>query len=214
MGIDVMNQYEKLFGLGQKTGVEIPEATGIMAGPEYRKKFDMVWNPGDTVQAAIGQSENLLTPLQLVNYCSTVANGGTRYKMHFVKSKISKSTGNVSNTGVTVAEKTGVSESTIKTVHLGMRRVGKNLFEGPLAMETPAACKTGTSQVIVNGVKQNNGFLITFAPYDNPEIAVSTVIETAGSGSSTAEITGSVIDYYYTQNTQEEKSQTDATLLE
>lgn len=214
MGIDVMNQYEKLFGLGQKTGVEIPEATGIMAGPEYRKKFDMVWNPGDTVQAAIGQSENLLTPLQLVNYCSTVANGGTRYKMHFVKSKISKSTGNVSNTGVTVAEKTGVSESTIKTVHSGMRRVGKNLFEGPLVMETPAACKTGTSQVIVNGVKQNNGFLITFAPYDNPEIAVSTVIETAGSGSSTAEITGSVIDYYYTQNTQEEKAQTDATLLE
>ena len=55
MGIDVMNQYGKLFGLGQKTGVELPEATGIMAGPEYRKKFDMTWNPGDTVQAAIGQ---------------------------------------------------------------------------------------------------------------------------------------------------------------
>lgn len=214
MGIDVMNQYGKLFGLGQKTGVELPEATGIMAGPEYRKKFDMTWNPGDTVQAAIGQSENLLTPLQLANYCATIANDGTRYNMHFVKSKISKSTGNVSDTSVTVAEKTGVTKATFDTVKAGMRRVGVNLFEGSLQMKTPVACKTGTSQVMVNGVKQNNGFLITFAPYDNPEISVATVIETAGSGSSTAEITRSVIDYYYTQNAQEEKSQTEGVILE
>lgn len=214
MGIDVMNQYGKLFGLGQKTGVELPEATGIMAGPEYRKKFDMTWNPGDTVQAAIGQSENLLTPLQLANYCATIANDGTRYNMHFVKSKISKSTGNVSDTSVTVAEKTGVTKATFDTVKAGMRRVGVNLFEGSLQMKTPVACKTGTSQVMVNGVKQNNGFLITFAPYDNPEISVATVIETAGSGSSTAEITRSVIDYYYTQNAQEEKSQIEGVILE
>ena len=214
MGIDVMNQYGKLFGLGQKTGVELPEATGIMAGPEYRKKFDMTWNPGDTVQAAIGQSENLLTPLQLANYCATIANDGTRYNMHFVKSKISKSTGNVSDTSVTVAEKTGVTKATFDTVKAGMRRVGVNLFEGSLQMKTPVACKTGTSQVMVNGVKQNNGFLITFAPYDNPEISVATVIETAGSGSSTAEITRSVIDYYCTQNAQEEKSQIEGVILE
>ena len=69
------------------------------------------------------------------------------------------------------------------------------------------------SQVIVNGVKQNNGFIISFAPYDNPEISVASAITTAGTGTSTAEITAAVIDYYYNQNNQEEKAQTDATLL-
>ncbi len=155
-----------------------------------------------------------MTPLQLANYCATIANDGTRYNMHFVKSKISRSTGNVSDTSVTVSEKTGVTKATFDTVKAGMRRVGVNLFEGSLQMKTPVACKTGTSQVMANGVKQNNGFLITFAPYDNPEISVATVIETAGSGSSTSEITRSVIDYYYTQNAQEEKSQTEGVILE
>ena len=98
-----------------------------------------------------------------------------------------------------------------------MRRVGIKLFDSdfnPLTrITTPVASKTGTSQVIVNGVKQNNGFIISFAPYDNPEISVASAITTAGSGTSTAEITAAVIDYYYNQNNQEEKAQTDATLL-
>ncbi len=218
MGIGIMNKYGKAFGLGQKTGVEIPEATGVMAGPEYRKKFDMTWNPGDTVQAAIGQSENLLTPLQLANYCAAIANNGTRYQVHFVKSRIVKSTGEVVDSDVSILEKTGVSTSTLEVVRGGMRRVGINLFDNeinnPLTkITTPVASKTGTSQVIVNGVKQNNGFIISFAPYDNPEISVASAITTAGSGTSTAEITAAVIDYYYNQNNQEEKAQTDESLL-
>lgn len=215
LGIDLMNKYGKMFGLGQKTGVEIPESKGIMAGPEYRKKFDMYWNPGDTIQCAIGQSDNLLTPLQLANYCATIANGGTRYKLHFVKSKISNSTGNVAETGVTVEEKTGVSQNTLNIVKSGMRRV--SLYGGPNRvmnqLKVATACKTGTSQVIVGGVKRNNGFLITFAPYDNPEISIGSAIETAGSGSSTSEITAAIIDYYYSNNQAEEKAQIDSTLL-
>lgn len=215
LGIDLMNKYGKIFGLGQKTGVEIPESVGIMAGPEYRKRYDMVWNPGDTIQAAIGQSDNLLTPLQLANYCATVANGGTRYQMHFVKSRISSSTSAVTSTKVDVLEETGVKDSTINTVQRGMRRVatdgGPNLIFNKLKVK--AACKTGTSQVRVKGAIRNNGFLISFAPYDNPEISVASAIETAGSGSSTAEITASIIDYYYSHNTKEEKAQSTGTLL-
>ena len=77
-------------------------------------------------------------------------------------------------------------------------------------LDTKVACKTGTSTVIVKGVKHNNGFLITYAPY---EISVATAIEMAGSGSSTAEITSSIIDYYYSHNTNEKKAQKDGTLL-
>ena len=100
LGIEKMNLYGSMFGLGEKTGVEIPESKGILAGPEYRKRFDMLWHSGDTVQAAIGQSDNLFTPLQLCNYCATIANGGTRYQMHFVKASISNATGVANDSGV------------------------------------------------------------------------------------------------------------------
>ena len=215
LGIEKMNLYGSMLGLGEKTGVEIPEAGGILAGPEYRKRFDMLWAPGDTVQAAIGQSDNLFSPLQLCNYCATVANGGTRYQMHFVKSRISKATDIVSETGINVMNTIDVSDKNIKIVQEGMRYVATD--GGPYRvfskLDTKVACKTGTSTVIVNGIKHNNGFLITYAPYENPEISVASAIEMAGSGSSTAEITSSVIDYYYSHNTNEKKAQKEATLL-
>lgn len=215
LGIEKMNLYGSMFGLGEKTGVEIPEAKGILAGPEYRKQYDMTWAPGDTVQAAIGQSDNLFTPLQLSNYCAAIANGGTRYQMHFVKSRISNATGIVTETGTNVVQTVDVSASNLKIVREGMRLVATD--GGPSRIfsqiDTQVACKTGTSQVIVNGVKKNNGFLITFAPYENPEISVASAIELAGSGTSTAEITSSIIDYYYSHNTNEKKAQQDATLL-
>jgi penicillin-binding protein 2 len=215
LGIDKMNLYGSMFGLGEKTGVEIPEASGILAGPEYRKKYDMTWAPGDTVQAGIGQSDNLFTPLQLANYCATIANGGTRYQLHFVKSRISNATGIVTETGTNVVQTVDVSSDNLKIVREGMRLVATS--GGPryvfAQIDTNVACKTGTSQVVVNGVKHNNGFLITFAPYENPEISVASAIELAGSGTSTAEITSSIIDYYYSHNTNEKKAQQDSTLL-
>lgn len=216
LGIEKMNMYGSMFGLGQKTGVEIPEASGILAGPEYRKRFDRTWSPGDTVQAGIGQSDNLFTPLQLANYCATIANGGTRYKMHFVKSRISKATGIASESGATAVRRVDVSENNINIVKAGMRRVatsgGPNIVFNQL--DTKVACKTGTSQVVVKGIKHNNGFLITFAPYENPEISVASAIELAGSGTSTAEITSALIDYYYSHNTNEKKAQNDGVLLD
>ncbi len=80
-------------------------------------------------------------------------------------------------------------------------------------LNVDVACKTGTSQVIKNGQKVNNGFLITFAPYNNPEISIASAIELAGSGTSTAEITSSIIDYYYSNNTDEAPAQQTGTLL-
>lgn len=216
LGIEKMNMYGSMFGLGQKTGVEIPEASGILAGPEYRKRFDRTWSPGDTVQSGIGQSDNLFTPLQLANYCATIANGGTRYKMHFVKSIISKATGIASESGATAVRRVDVSENNINIVKAGMRRVatsgGPNIVFNKL--DTKVACKTGTSQVVVKGVKHNNGFMVTFAPYENPEISVASAIELAGTGTSTAEITSALIDYYYSHNSNEKKAQNETILLD
>ena len=214
LGITKMNEYASAFGLGQKTGVEIAESAGTLAGPEEREAAGGVWQSGDTIQAGIGQSDNLFTPLQLSNYCATIANGGTRYQLHLVQSLINSS-GTVTETQTKVEESLNLHKSTLTAVKSGMRLVATQGAPSLVfnQLSTKVAAKTGTSQVIINGVKKNNGFLITFAPYDNPEISVASVVELAGSGTSTAEITSSIIKYWYQNNTDEKTNQKTGTLL-
>lgn len=215
LGIAKMNEYATMFGLGEKTGVEISEAAGVLAGPASAERYNKKWQMGDTIQSGIGQSDNLFTPLQLSNYCATVANGGTRYEMHFVKAIINSSNGTVEETGAQVAEELPISQKTFNIVQEGMRMVAKqntlNSIFSPTGVNV--ACKTGTSQVVKNGKKLNNGFLITYAPYENPEISIASAIELAGSGTSTADITASIIDYYYANNTDQKPAQSTGSLL-
>lgn len=161
-----MNEYASAFGLGQKTGVEIAESAGTLAGPEEREAAGGVWQSGDTIQAGIGQSDNLFTPLQLSNYCATVANGGTRYQLHLVQSLIDNSSGTVTETQPKIEESLDLHKSTLTAVKSGMRLVATQGAPSLIfnQLRTEVAAKTGTSQVFVNGVKKNNGFLITFAP--------------------------------------------------
>lgn len=214
-GITKIDEYASAYGLGEKTGVEIAESKGNLSSPESREKAGGVWRIGDTMLTAIGMSDNLFTPLQLTNYCSTIANGGTRYEMHFVKSVISGSTGVVNEKSVVIADTLDLSQNTLDNIHQGMRLVATG--GGPCLIfdqiDTPVACKTGTSEVIVNGVKRNNGFLITYAPYNNPEIAVSSVVELAGSGSETADMTAEIIKYWYQNNTDAKDNQKVGTIL-
>ena len=215
LGITKMNEYASAFGLGQKTGVEIAESAGTLAGPEEREAAGGVWQSGDTIQAGIGQSDNLFTPLQLSNYCATVANGGTRYQLHLVQSLIDNSSGTVTETQPKIEESLDLHKSTLTAVKSGMRLMATQGAPSLIfnQLRTEVAAKTGTSQVFVNGVKKNNGFLITFAPYDNPEISVASVVELAGSGTSTAEITSSIIKYWYQNNTDEKTNQKTGALL-
>ena len=89
LGIDKMLEYEKGLGLGELTGVEIPEQQGRRAGPEYSKSVGKEWYAGDVIQSAIGQSDNKFTPIQIATYTATLANGGKRMKTHLVKSVVS-----------------------------------------------------------------------------------------------------------------------------
>ena len=123
--------------------------------------------------------------------------------------------GVVNDKNSTVAEELDLSEPTLDNVYQGMRMVATS--GGPSEiydkLNTPVACKTGTSEVDVNGVRRNNGFLITYAPYKNPEISVSSVVELAGSGSETAEITAEIIKYWYQNNTDAKDNQKVGTIL-
>ncbi|MDE6110524.1 MAG: penicillin-binding protein A, partial [Eubacterium sp.] len=216
LGITKINEYGKMFGLGEKTGVEIPEASGTFASPAVAEQIGRAWQMGDTIQAGIGQSYHLFTPLQLANYCATVANNGTKYESHFVKAIVNSSNHSVDETGITIVEDLPISDKTFSTVKEGMRLVATTqgvrfVFN---KIKTPVACKTGTSQVGMGKKKDNNGFLITCAPYNNPEIAVASVVELAGSGTETAEITAALIDYYYSNNTDKTPAQQTGSLLD
>ena len=216
LGISKMNEYASMFGLGEKTGIEIAESAGVLSGPASAEQYNRVWQMGDALSSSIGESMNLFSPLQLANYCSTIANGGTRYELHLVKAIINGSTGAVDETNIVVAEELPISQKTFSIVKEGMRRVatetGISTLYDPLPVDV--ACKTGTSQVLRNGINANNGFLISFAPYKNPEIAVASAIEWAGSGTSTSSITAAIIEYYYSNNDDIPPAQQSGTLLD
>lgn len=198
IGIDKLNKYCKQLGLGVKTGVEINESSGILAGPEERETLTGgIWNPGDTIQAAIGQSDNAFTPLQLAQYVSTIANGGTRYKAHLIKSvKDYTMKSVVDDDFIKVLNTTEISESAYKAVKEGMLRV---------TSDGTASASFGNYSIKVGGKTgtatapdgKDNAVFIGFAPYDDPEIAISIVIENGGYGSSVAPLAKKVFDGYF-----------------
>lgn len=207
LGIEKMNMYREMLGLGQPTGIELYENTGVLDSPSYRTSIGQTWQTGFSLQSAIGQAGNLFTPLQLCNYVATIANGGTRYSAHIVKSVLS------SDNSTVIMEKepeivceTGFKKKNIQIIKEGMRRVATVTLEGSFDDTiVDVACKTGTSTVekTINGQKgiYTNGFLITFAPYDDPEIAVAVAVEGAYSGGSLAPVVSSIYNYYYKNKT-------------
>ena len=203
LGIEKMNEYRIMLGLGSKTGCELPEAAGVLDSPEYRASLNQEWLPGYTIQSAIGQAGNLFTPIQLANYVNVIANGGTRYRPHFIKSiKTADYSRTILENTPEVMCETGISDETLDIVKRGMLRVGTVGYCAPYFDEVPVkiACKTGTSQEYrkLNGysVKINNGFLIAFAPYDDPQVAIAAVGEGMISGKYLAPVIAEIVEYY------------------
>ncbi|MBQ7688600.1 MAG: hypothetical protein IJT27_05240 [Clostridia bacterium] len=204
LGIQKLNAYASLFGLGQKTGVEISETEGILAGYDYRVSQGLGWKLGETLLAAIGQSDNSFSVLQLTNYCATIANGGTRYTPYLVSKVLSADYSQVYyERSPEVSLQTNISAETLDAIKEGMYLVANVTSCKPYlgGLEYKVACKTGTAEKtrIINGarVEGTDGFLIAFGPYENPQIAVTVVIENAGSGSSTAQVAADIFNYYY-----------------
>lgn len=204
LGVDTLVSYGKKLQLGQKTGIELEgEAEGVLASEEY--KHDVVgevWYPGDTLQMAIGQSYNLFTPLQLANYTSTIANGGTIYRSHLIKSVRDSETGEVSaETFPEVRSTIKMSNSTYEAVTKGMYLVSYEGTASSVFSDFPieTCSKTGSSQI--NGGSAN-GVFVSYAPYRNPKIAIAVVVENAGSGSVTAPIAKAIYTEYFKLNTK------------
>lgn len=221
LGIEKMNAYSKLFGLGQKTGVEIDEAQGILAGIEYRDSVGKGWKPGETLLAAIGQSDNSFTPLQLSNYCAAIANGGTRYTPYLVSKVLSSDYGSaLYEHEPEAAVQTNISRDAIDTVKRGMYLVANETSCEPYLghLKYRVACKTGTAEKTrrVNGrfVDGTDGFLIAFGPYENAEISIAVVIENAGSGSSTSQVAADIFEYYFSKMGEVRNVRTENSLID
>lgn len=176
LGIERMNDYCQQLGLGVKTGVEIGESAGVLAGPAEREAAGGVWVPADASQAAIGQSDNMLTPVQLATYVSTIANRGVRYRTHLVSAVIDYD-GTVTETQKEVVNKMSVRSDVWDTVKEGMLLTAHNgtatrFFVGA---EYEFAAKTGTAEAGNGG--SDHGVFIGYAPADAPRYAVAVVME-------------------------------------
>ena len=206
LGIDKMNEYCTKYGLGQPTGIELAEKTGILAGPQYRRDYSKsAWTPGDTIQAAIGQSDNLFTPLQISMYISMIVNGGTRMNAHILKSVNEFYTNEVIyEPEETAAEVLDLPSDIHDTLVGAMRKVTENgtaavMFDG---FPVTFGAKTGTAQV--SGNKSNNAIFTAFAPFDDPELVVTAIIEQGASGINAGYSVKDVFtEYFHLEDSQE-----------
>ncbi len=201
LGINKMNEYSTLFGLGQKTGIEIGESSGVLAGPAHSDVVGTLWTEGQTVTAAIGQSDNLFTPIQLAAYAMTLGNDGVRYKTHLLRSLRSYD-GVETPYEPEVEARLDLSREAIDTVRKGM--IGAAKTGGTASIFNNAsyhpAVKTGTAQLY--STRSDHGVFIAYAPAEDPEIAIAVVLENGTSAPSTR-VAKTVLDAYFAAKTDD-----------
>ena len=209
LGIDEMNRWCKLYGLGEHTGIELSEQTGILAGRAYREAHPDfcranglgAWQGGDTWQAAIGQSENAFTPLQVSAYIATVVNGGTRYSVSLLHSvhefgnsqPVLKKAAEVLNTVPLSASNVSLIRHAMQEVISGEEtawNITSNFDDAPYSV----GGKTGTAQA--GKTSSNNAWFTAFAPVDDPEIVVTCMIEHGALGGNSSYTARKIMDAY------------------
>ena len=198
-GIRTLDSYASQFGLGQSTGIEIGDSSGVLASPEWAESHDQEWTDGQTITAAIGQSYNLFTPLQLANYVATLVGGGDHYQAHLLKNVKAYDNSRLlymyDDEPMNTVE---ISDSTLSAVTKGMHEL---TVSGSVAYAfencvVSAGAKTGSAQV---GTDIANGVFVAYAPYEKPEIAVAIVIEKGGSGAALANTAVEIINSWFSR---------------
>ena len=198
-GIKKLDEYATAFGLGQSTGIEIGDVSGVLASPEWAEAHDREWTDGQTITAAIGQSYNLFTPLQLANYVATLVSGGEHYEAHLLKNVKPYDNSRVIDVyGKGPLNDLNISDSTMAAVTKGMHDLTYDSLRSAFSRcVVEAGAKTGSAQV---GTDIANGTFVAYAPYDDPEIAIAIVVEKGGSGSLLANAAVDIINAWFTRD--------------
>ena len=203
--ISALDKYAAAFGLGEHTGIELPEYIGRMASPEGKKELEGAsWYAGDSIQAAIGQSISQFTPLQLAEYCATVANGGTRHSASLLKSARSYDyTEQVAEAQHEVLSTVDSDPGNWAAVQEGMYLVANHpagsAYKTFAGYYPAVAAKTGTAQI--GDGRVNNAIFICYAPYDDPQVAISVVVQNGTAGANIAPIAREFLDSFFTVKT-------------
>ncbi len=197
-GIAKLDEYASAFGLGQSTGIETGDVSGALASPEWAESHDREWTDGQTITAAIGQSYNLFTPIQLANYVATLVSGGEHYEAHLLKNVKSYDNSRIIDVyGKGPLNDLNISDSTMAAVTKGMHDLTHDSLAGAFSRcVVEAGAKTGSAQV---GTDIANGTFVAYAPYDDPEIAIAIVVEKGGSGSLLANAAVDIINAWFTR---------------
>jgi len=208
ISITIMDDTAKALGLGEPTGIELPENIGHRANPETKRKLyageQGDWFQADKITASIGQSDNRFTPMQLCVYTAALANKGTRYKATFLNRVVSADYRSLlKESQVKVLSTLNITDDAFEAYHTGMKMVTQ---KGPdwngTAQSTfrtypiKVAAKTGTAQS-GNNTASDNGAFVCYAPADDPQIAIAIYGEKAGHGSSLATIARDIMDAYF-----------------
>ena len=215
VGIEKLSEWAARFGLGKKTGIEIPgEVSGQVASAAAREEKGKVWYPGETLSAAIGQSDTMVTPIQLANYIAQLANGGVRYKTHLLKSVRDPDTNEeISRTIPEVAGRVELSEETLQAIydgmHAGAQEAGGTSYSVFGTYGVTVAGKTGSAQAPGG----SHAVYVAFAPVENPEVAVAVVVENGGQGSRIPGVAKAVFDAYFDANFEKDIRTSSGVLL-
>lgn len=225
LGIDTLAKYSYYLGLGHKTGIELQgEISGVLASNEIARQEKRVWNPGETISAAIGQSYNTFTPLQMAKYVSMIANRGKKLDVTILKSIVKPDGSEVPKDEYNnyVNERLGLEaedteemifkEENINAILEGMRGVtsesGGTAYSTFKDFNIEVGGKTGSAQTGVVG--KTNAWFVGFAPFENPEIAIVVFVRNGGSGGYTAEVAKNIIAQYFGMNTNQITENTNA----
>lgn len=200
LGIDKIDSYSKSFGFGEATGIEVTESIGNRANPERAEELGVKWNPGDVLQASIGQSYNQFTPLQMANYAATIARDGERLETHLVKKILSyDGTEIVEEIKPVVVDQVKNNNNAFATVKEGMilaSGTGGTSLSSWSGFPYSVASKTGTPQLGQAETHVNSTY-IAFTPVEDPDIAIFVLIENGWHGYTGSPVARDVANAYY-----------------
>ncbi len=203
--LSTMDRVAKGLGLGERTGVELPEYVGHRANAESKAELhvgdDKQWYTGDSILSAIGQSENRFTPIQLCSYTSALANQGSRYKATFMSRVVSSDYRQLLDENKPeLLSHMEISDDIYKAYCEGMYLVTSTIDgtadDAFKNFPIKVAGKTGTAETGIDGTSDNGAF-VCFAPLEDPQIAIAVYVEKGGHGSSLATIGRSMLDVYF-----------------
>lgn len=218
MGIDTLAKYAKYFGLGTKTGIELPnETSGTLASKETKENlYHEKWYAGETLSAAIGQSYNSFSLVQIAKYISMLANGGNKIQPTIVEKIINSDGTEVPKEEIQnlINEKAGIkqedqeeisiSQENLKAVLQGMESVtddqGGTAYSIFKNFAISVGGKTGSAETSTGKV---NAWFVGFAPFEDPQIAVVVLVENGGHGYYTAEAVKEIIEQYFGMNIEQ-----------